>query len=217
MAQPEYITLDLDELFEPTPHPVIEWGSEGPYASPRVSRQHHWYESSPQVVGLQVPGLFKKRRDQALLDKANVLLGQWSKLFREVYNLDRRIKKGDPRKIREGMATIAERTKTKYRAYFDWLQQAQKQEVGQFEPTWHMDLQRWTDEYQAAREKVATVLLAQGKDTATLPGRSIYSAPTEGETWTDWLGRNVLPTSGSGLVLVVVLGGFLFLWGGRRQ
>ena len=77
---------------------------------------HATTQPRSQLVGLQVPGLFKAGRDKALKERAISLLDQWRVLIKEAYRLGPNIPVSQ--KVRPGFEAIAPGLKEAYRKFF---------------------------------------------------------------------------------------------------
>lgn len=225
----------LDDLFdkgepaEPIEQP--EWhqgGQDFGDRTPRVSRNRNWYEHTPGVVGgrdpadpmdndwdmmgLQVPGLFKAQRDQAIKDSALRLLDDgFRKLFREVYNLSRDVPKAN--RLRAGFEQLGPKLKEAYQRYFKWYQALAARDNGTLEKVWADQLAGFRREYDDLRAGVDNLLAAQGKRTSSMPGANLYDPPKQGESWADWLSR--FPT-GAGIGFGLIIAAVALWWATKK-
>lgn len=135
-------------------------------------------------AGFQVPGLFKVKRDEELLSRAELLLDNWRILLRETYNL--KVTPGEKiapeEKLRAGFsAELGRQVLLGMRDYFKWWQANKDQTPGAILPQFTTELEQELKAYEGVRSQVNHVLELQGKRSASLRGERVFDPKAEGE------------------------------------
>lgn len=137
---------------------------------------------SSMTVGLQIPGMGKRKRDLALLDEAEKFASKgYRRLMPEVFDL------GKPKgqNVRPGMAVIAPKLLAANKAFLRWWLDLRDETPGAFADAWADQLLAHRARYKRLRAAVRKVLGAQGKQTRSIAAANI--GPPKGETVDDWL------------------------------
>lgn len=129
-------------------------------------------------AGLQVPGLFKAKRDEELLKRAELLVDNWRILLRETYNLGA---KGTPEeKLRPGFSPeLGREVINGMKANLQWWQNNKDAEAGALLPQFTTELEQEVAAYAAVRAQVNHVLELQGARSAALDPARVYTHDPE--------------------------------------
>lgn len=158
-----------------------------------------------EEVGLEVPGLGRVRRDEAVKAAALRLLDEgFRRLLREAYDLNPDIPVAQ--RVRPGFATLGPEIKAAFRDYFNWFQRLQRETNGTLAEAWAEQLGGYRAQYDGLRARVKTV---RGGATDAPPGAHLYQPPKPGESWGEWL-RQFPGSSGFAFGAVLAIG--LLLW-----
>lgn len=129
-------------------------------------------------VGLQVPGLFKAKRDEELLKRAELLGENWRILLRETYNLG--AKGTQDEKLRPGFSPeLGREVLNGMRANLQWWQNNKDAEPGALLPQFTTELEQEVAAYAAVRAQVNHVLELQGARSAALDPARVYTHDPE--------------------------------------
>ncbi len=135
-------------------------------------------------AGFQVPGLFKVKRDEELLNRAELLLDNWRILLRETYNL--KVTPGEKiapeQKLRAGFsAELGREVLLGFKDYFKWWQNNKDQTPGAIVPQFTTEFEQELKAYEGVRSQVNHVLELQGSRSASLRGERVFDPKAEAE------------------------------------